>query len=158
MLAIKRHNRTTPEPPRLIATKCNIMDNAAAGPNGKLRLPENIAVIGLGIIGSLTALAILQRAPPSCHVTVYEVRPAPATIGGALNISPNAHRVMAKLGVSPKRYGGVTPYVLFQNDQGKGIGVLKYGGEGDRWAEGYEGMRAQRNDIQVCSEALLLSI
>lgn len=131
------------------------MDNVASGHSNGPRLPENIAVMGLGIIGSLAALAILQRAPPSCHVTVYEVRPAPATIGGALNISPNAHRGMAKLGVSPKRYGGTTPWVLFQNDLGKMIGVFKYGGQGDRWAEGYEGMRAQRNDIQVC-EALPL--
>jgi len=98
--------------------------------------------MGLGIIGSLTALAIFQRAPPSCHLTIYEVRPAPATIGGALNISPNAHRVMANLGVSPKGHGGSTPWDLFQNDQGKHIGVFKYGGGRDRRAEGYEGMRA----------------
>ena len=129
--------------------------DASARPSCSLRPPENIAVIGLGIIGSLTALAILQRAPLSCHLTIYEVRPAPATIGGALNISPNAHRAMAKLGVSPKRYGGSTPWVLFQNDQGKHISVFKYGGGRDRWAEGYEGMRAQRNDIQVCEASAL---
>jgi hypothetical protein len=126
------------------------MNGATTGPSSGPRLPERIAVIGLGIIGSLTELAILQRAPPFIHITIYEVRPAPVTIGGALNISPNAHRVIAKLGVSPKRSDGITPWVLFQNDQGKRIGIFKYGGEGDRWAEGYEGMRAQRNDIQAC--------
>ncbi|KAF8321353.1 FAD/NAD(P)-binding domain-containing protein [Clavulina sp. PMI_390] len=119
--------------------------SSSAGSNE--RLPENIAVMGLGVIGAFTALAILQRVPQA-HVTVYEVRPAPATIGGALNISPNCHRCMDKLGVAPSRYGGLTPWVLFQNELGQRVGEFKYGGLGDRWAGGYEGMRAQRNDIQ----------
>lgn len=125
------------------------MADTGVGPSTSPRLPDNIAVLGLGIIGSLTALGILQRAPTT-HVTVYEVRPAPSTIGGALNISPNAHRCMAKLGVPPTRYGATTPWVLFQNDLGKRVGEFKYGGKGDRWADGYEGMRAERSDIQVC--------
>lgn len=124
-------------------------NESVAGPSNSSRLPEDIALLGLGVIGAFTALAILQRAP-TAQLTIYEVRSAPATIGGALNISPNAHRTMAKLGVAPSRYGALTPWVLFQNDLGQRIGEFKYGGSGDRWADGYEGMRAQRSDIQVC--------
>jgi hypothetical protein len=46
---------------------------------------EHVAIMGLGIV---TALTILQRSSIA-RVTIFEVRPAPATIGGALNISPN---------------------------------------------------------------------
>lgn len=123
--------------------------SSSSGSDATNRLPTNIGILGLGIVGSLTALAILQKTS-NVSVTIFELRAAPATIGGALNISPNAHRVMDSLGVSPRTYGGLTPWVLFQNDVGQKIGEFKFGGEGDRWAKGYEGMRAQRNDIQVC--------
>jgi hypothetical protein len=82
-------------------------------------------------------------------VTIYELRHKPATIGGALNIAPNAHRLMARLGVSPAHYGAPTPRVLFQNERGERIGAFCYGSEGDPWARGYVGMRVVRNDVQV---------
>lgn len=114
---------------------------------------DHVAIMGLGIIGSLTALAILQRTN-TVSVAIYEVRDAPATIGGALNLSPNAVRAMDALGASPATYGGLTPRVLFQNEHGVRIGEFKYGGLGDPYAAPFEGMRVVRNDIQVSRHAL----
>lgn len=124
------------------------MAESVPGSSTGPRALEQVAILGLGVIGAFTALAVLQRAP-NVHLTIYEVRPAPTTIGGALNISPNAHRGMAKLGVAPSRYGALTPTVLFQNEAGQRVGEFVYGGTGDRFADGYSGMRAQRMDILV---------
>ncbi|KUI65350.1 Salicylate hydroxylase [Cytospora mali] len=54
----------------------------------------NIAIIGAGLSGLTLALALHQQGI-SC--TVYESRPAPLDIGGAVMLSPNALRVLDAL-------------------------------------------------------------
>lgn len=107
---------------------------------------KHVLVLGLGICGPLAALAILQRATVP-NVTIYELRPEPTTIGGGLNISPNAHRLLDRLGVAPLSFGGATPTVLFQNQDGARIGVFQYGGISDPYARGSIGMRVLRSDL-----------
>ncbi|KAF8604155.1 FAD/NAD(P)-binding domain-containing protein [Ceratobasidium sp. AG-I] len=107
---------------------------------------KHVLVLGLGICGPLAALGILQRTTVP-NVTICELRPEPTTIGGGLNISPNAHRLLDRLGVLPLEFAGATPTVLFQNQHGARIGVFRYGGVGDPYARGSIGMRVLRSDL-----------
>ncbi|CCO29637.1 hypothetical protein BN14_03655 [Rhizoctonia solani AG-1 IB] len=107
---------------------------------------KHVIILGLGICGPLAALAILQRAVVP-NVTIYELRPEPTTIGGGLNISPNAHRLLERFGVSPLSFAGATPTVLFQNQHGGKIGAFWYGGGWDPYARGAIGMRVLRSDL-----------
>ncbi|QRV75338.1 FAD-binding domain protein [Ceratobasidium sp. AG-Ba] len=107
---------------------------------------KQVFILGLGICGPLAALAILQRTTVP-NITIYELRPEPTTIGGGLNISPNAHRLLDRLGVEPLKFAGATPSVLFQNQNGARIGVFRYGGQSDPYARGSIGMRVLRSDL-----------
>ena len=55
-----------------------------------------IAIIGAGLSGLCLALALHQQSIPC---TVYESRPEPLNIGGAVMLSPNALRILDALGV-----------------------------------------------------------
>ncbi|KAF3769705.1 putative salicylate hydroxylase [Cryphonectria parasitica EP155] len=55
---------------------------------------STIKIIGAGLSGLTLALALHQQGIPS---TVYESRPAPLNIGGAVMLSPNALRVLHAL-------------------------------------------------------------
>jgi salicylate hydroxylase len=63
--------------------------------------PLNILILGGGIAGLTTALSLTKFAPstsPPPSITIYEIRPEPATIGGAVNLTPNALRLLSHLG------------------------------------------------------------
>jgi salicylate hydroxylase len=65
-----------------------------------LAQPLNIIILGGGIAGLTTALSLTKYAPISFipKITIYEIRPEPATIGGAVNLTPNALRLLHHLG------------------------------------------------------------
>ncbi|KAH8645425.1 monooxygenase [Xylariales sp. PMI_506] len=57
---------------------------------------QQVAIIGAGLSGLSLALALHQRSIPC---TIYESRPdAPLNIGGAVMLSPNALRILDRLG------------------------------------------------------------
>lgn len=56
----------------------------------------NISIIGAGLAGLTLALALHQQSIP---VKVYESRPAPLNIGGAVMLSPNALKILDALGI-----------------------------------------------------------
>jgi salicylate hydroxylase len=62
--------------------------------------PLEILILGGGIAGLTTALSLTKFAPSASppHITIYEIRPEPATIGGAVNLTPNALRLLSHLG------------------------------------------------------------
>ncbi|KAH8921573.1 FAD/NAD(P)-binding domain-containing protein [Atractiella rhizophila] len=105
-----------------------------------------IAIFGCGIIGPLTAHFLLSKfssSPEQIHITIYEVYASLRTIGGAVNLSPNAVRLLSHVGCDPRRYGGKTPMVLFQNERGERVGEFFYS-----WpADGCVGMRVGRRDL-----------
>ncbi|KAF2857722.1 FAD/NAD(P)-binding domain-containing protein [Piedraia hortae CBS 480.64] len=110
-------------------------------------MPEGLRVIilGGGIAGLTTALALTKFAPAGQkpQIDIYEIRPEPATIGGAVNLTPNALRLLDHLGTLPiireRDYGKTIDYLevfdiysgklaesSFQGPEGKGIGNPPY--------------------------------
>lgn len=57
---------------------------------------RNCIIIGGGVAGPATALA-LSKVGIQC--SIYELRDTPATIGGAINLTPNALEILHDLGV-----------------------------------------------------------
>jgi salicylate hydroxylase len=63
--------------------------------------PLQILILGGGIAGLTTALSLTKFSPstsPPATITIFEIRPEPATIGGAVNLTPNALRLLSHLG------------------------------------------------------------
>ncbi|KAJ4370595.1 hypothetical protein N0V83_005116 [Neocucurbitaria cava] len=103
----------------------------------------DITILGGGIAGLTTALSLTKFAPashPPPNITLYEIRPEPATIGGAVNLTPNALRLLSHLGaldeIRARNYGkeclAVEVFDLYTNQKiaessfrgpnGKGLG------------------------------------
>jgi salicylate hydroxylase len=106
--------------------------------------PLEVAVLGGGIAGLTTALALTKytsASQPPPLITIYEIRPQPATIGGAVNLTPNALRLLSHLGalqeIRTRKYGAECPAVevfdlysgtkiaesSFRGPEGKGLGT-----------------------------------
>ncbi|KAK8104812.1 uncharacterized protein PG998_011845 [Apiospora kogelbergensis] len=66
-----------------------------------VKKPLDIIILGGGIAGLTTALALTKFAPRDAvpRIHIFEIRPVPATIGGAVNLTPNALRMLNHLGV-----------------------------------------------------------
>ena len=59
-------------------------------------MADEVAIIGAGLSGLALALALHRQ---GIKATIYESRPAPLNIGGAVMLSPNALKVLDALGV-----------------------------------------------------------
>lgn len=113
---------------------------APASPDGL-----DILILGGGISGLTTALALTKFAPAGKipRVQIFEIRPEPATIGGAVNLTPNALRMLDHLGALPiireRNYGRDIDFLEvfdvysgrlaksdFAGPEGKGIGNPPY--------------------------------
>lgn len=92
----------------------------------------NFAILGGGISGMASAIGIasLPSKPP---VTVFEVKSEPTTIGGALNLTPNALRILDHLGVldviRQKQYGATIGTIqLFDLYIAGSLGSINFNG------------------------------
>ena len=106
-------------------------------------MAEEVAIIGSGLAGLTLALALHQQ---GIKATVYESRPSPLNIGGAVMLSPNALKVLDALDV-------------YQDVQSKGykfeiLEYLKVSGElietyefGSKQKYGYPGLRIYRTEL-----------
>jgi len=86
---------------------------APASPDGL-----DIIILGGGIAGLTTALALTKFAPKGQvpRIRIFEIRPEPAVIGGAVNLTPNALRMLDHLGAFP---------IMRERDYGKDIDYLE---------------------------------
>ncbi|MFI1397961.1 FAD-dependent monooxygenase [Streptomyces sp. NPDC020681] len=84
--------------------------------------PGTAVVVGAGIAGLTTALALLD-AGWSCRV--YEAAPGPHPEGAGIHVAPNGMRVLQRLGVDLARYGSAMDALAIRRwANGRIIGTL----------------------------------
>ncbi|KAJ4322663.1 hypothetical protein N0V84_004688 [Fusarium piperis] len=105
--------------------------------------PVKVAIIGAGLSGLALALALHQQ---GIEAVAYEQQNAPLDIGGAIMLSPNALRILDKLGVfermEPKSYKFEESFFLSQD--GKTVDVFEFGSVAKY---GYSGIRVYRFEL-----------
>jgi 2-polyprenyl-6-methoxyphenol hydroxylase-like FAD-dependent oxidoreductase len=102
-----------------------------------------IAIIGAGLSGLSLALALHQQGIPC---TLFESRPAPLDIGGAIMLSPNALKILDRIGV----YEPMKPVSFeFENSYFRSAdNQLVDGFEfGSTTKYGYPGLRVYRHEL-----------
>ncbi|RPA98120.1 FAD/NAD(P)-binding domain-containing protein [Choiromyces venosus 120613-1] len=107
--------------------------------------PPKALIIGAGITGPAAALLLHSL---GIQVTIYELRPSPSTLGGAISLAPNSLRILDKLGVYEKlkTLGCSVPTMqMFSASTGKVLGSLSFG---DKSRHGYESLRVPRRELQ----------
>lgn len=102
--------------------------------------PE-VSIIGAGLAGLALALALDQRHIP---VVVFEARPAPLNIGGAVMLSPNALKILDALGIYDiiRTRGYNFEQLHFRDSHGKLLETYEFG---DAKKYGYQGLRIYRH-------------
>ena len=90
-----------------------------------------VVILGGGIRGLAAALALTKRVSPSPHISTFELRPEPATIGGAINLTRNALRYLDHLGaldvIKQKGFGAnVDKIELFSLGTGARLGEIDF--------------------------------
>jgi 2-polyprenyl-6-methoxyphenol hydroxylase-like FAD-dependent oxidoreductase len=87
-------------------------------------MPKKCLIIGAGIAG-LTAALALSKTGIEC--TIHELRPTPSTIGGSINLTPNALRLLEYLDVDVEVYGcRVDSIEIFSLHTGKALGEMPF--------------------------------
>jgi 2-polyprenyl-6-methoxyphenol hydroxylase-like FAD-dependent oxidoreductase len=102
---------------------------------------SNVAIIEAGLSRLILALALHQQ---HIQCIIYESRPAPLNIGGAVMLSPNALKVLHALGVYERvRDEGYNFETLeYENASGKLLETQEFGGE-EKY--GFKGLRIYRH-------------
>ena len=116
------------------------------------------SIVGGGIAGLAAALALARSLPSiSPRITVFELRQTPSTIGGTINLTPNALRYLDQLGVlriiKNKDYGAdIDDIVVFAHASGAELATLDFanaaGGNGKGFGNPpYKALRIRRADL-----------
>lgn len=106
-------------------------------------MADEVAIIGAGLSGLTLALALHEQ---GIKATVYESRPAPLNIGGAVMLSPNALKVLDALdlykGVRSRGYN--FELLEVRKVSGELLETYEFGSQ-ERY--GYEGNRIYRHEL-----------
>lgn len=110
---------------------------------------EKIIILGGGIAGLGSALSLSKASIGSkLTTTVYEIRDVPSTIGGAINLTPNALRYLDHTGVLPKlkSLGADVPFIeVYSHRNGAKLGALNF--DKPEQFGGVRAMRIQRGEL-----------
>lgn len=113
----------------------------------------SFSVLGGGISGIASAIG-LASLPSKPQVTVFEVKAEPSTIGGALNLTPNALRILDHLGVldvvRQKQYGATIGTIqLFDLYTAASFGSIDFmGRDGDGHGKPpFKALRIMRGEL-----------
>ena len=111
------------------------------------------SILGGGISGLASAIG-LACLPSNPQVTVFEIKPEPATMGGALNLTPNALRILHNLGVldaiKRKHYGAtINTIQLFDIYTTASCGLIDFrGGDGNGHGQPpFKALRIMRREL-----------
>jgi salicylate hydroxylase len=115
-----------------------------------------VVILGGGICGLAVALALTKYVSPPPRINIFELRPEPATIGGAINLTPNALRYLYHLGVldviKQEGFGSnVDKIELFSLGTGARLGEIDFTDAANK-GEGfgnppYKALRIMRADL-----------
>lgn len=115
-----------------------------------------ITIVGAGIAGLASALALTKWLSELPDITIIEIRRQPSTIGGAVGLTPNAQRCLHHLGVlqhiQAKRLGvEVDKIELLSTYNGAKLGHIDFKGAGSE-DDGvgdppFKGLRIMRADL-----------
>ncbi|KAI0015809.1 FAD/NAD(P)-binding domain-containing protein [Xylariomycetidae sp. FL0641] len=107
---------------------------------------EPVAIIGGGIAGLATALSLHALAIPSAVFEARDDHPAPRTAGGALMLSPNALRVLDRLGLyaAVRAHGYPFAAVTYKDAAEATVDAYPLGGAA---AYGYPALRVYRQEL-----------
>lgn len=124
-----------------------------------------VIIMGAGISGLAIALALSKELSPivrDLEIGIYELRDAPSTSGGAVNLTPVAQRHLDQLGVlqeleklGPDAGAIVDAIEMFSMHSGRKIGNLDFTGRDNKGYGGYKGRRVMRSTLH---HALLAAI
>ncbi|KAJ5604883.1 hypothetical protein N7510_010037 [Penicillium lagena] len=116
---------------------------------------QKIIIIGGGMCGLASAVSIAQAF--SSHevkpqIVIYELREAPSTFGGPVNLTPKALRCLDKLGafdeLKAMRAGcEVDSIQLFSMRTGGQLAAIDYAGSDGKGFGGYKGWRVMRYQL-----------
>ncbi|PGG98608.1 hypothetical protein AJ79_08812 [Helicocarpus griseus UAMH5409] len=121
--------------------------------------PYTILILGGGIAGIASALALSKKLSPlipDLKIVVYELRDVPSTSGGAINLTPVAHRHLDQLGVleelrkmGPEGGVEVDEIEIYSSQTGKKMGTVDFAGKDGKGYGGYKGRRIMRICLQL---------
>lgn len=116
-----------------------------------------VIIMGAGVAGLASAIALSKWVDEPPSVTIVEVRPEPSSIGGAVGLTPNALRCLSRLGVlshiRQHQYGAeIDKIELFTIYTGARLGEISFTGDtgngvGDPT---FKGLRIMRADLLQC--------
>lgn len=109
------------------------------------RMAGSCIIIGGGVAGATSALALSNL---GIQCSIYEVRDQPATIGGSINLTPSALRLLEKIGVRLTHGCAVDAIEVFSLSTGSKLGELPFRKSG-------HALRIMREHLQ---EALLKAL
>ena len=124
-----------------------------------------LGIVGGGIAGLAAALALARALPSAPRITVFELRQTPSTIGGTVNLTPNALRYLDQLGVlrtiKDKDYGADLDNIeIFSHASGAKLATLDFAnavsGNGIGFGNPpYKALRIRRADLL---DALIVTV
>ena len=107
----------------------------------------HILILGAGPTGLSLALSLLQRPHKDNHTfAIYEARPEPSSIGGAVNLTPTALRYLDSLNVLPKLLALGAPVKaieIFSLHSGCRLSEVNFA----KPEYGYTALRIKRSDL-----------
>ncbi|KAJ5526547.1 hypothetical protein N7513_010706 [Penicillium frequentans] len=122
-------------------------------------LPHNIIIVGAGIAGIASALALSRElAPfvPNLTITIYERHEILSTSGGAINLTPVAQRHLAQLGVleeldrmGPEGGAEVDAIEFYSMRSGRSVGSIDFVNQAGNGFGGYKGRRVMRIMLSI---------
>lgn len=118
------------------------------------RQTMKIIVLGAGVAGLASAIALSKWTDEPPSITIVEVRPEPSTIGGAVGLTPNALRCLHHLGVlshiREQKYGAdIEKIELFTIYTGARLGQITFTGDTGNGVgkPAFKGLRIVRADL-----------
>ena len=126
--------------------------------------PRRVMIIGAGIAGIASALAISKELTPfipDLEITVFERHDMLSTSGGAINLTPVAQRHLAHLRVleeldkmGPEAGVDVEAIEMFSTRTGRRIGAVDFSNKGCGYG-GYKGRRVMRIVLSMAMMAVM---